>query len=162
MSKQEKKENLLLLVDGMALAYRSYFAFISRPLTNSRGENTSAVFGFTNALLQFLNTHNPQYAAVCFDTPAPTFRHKMYKEYKATRQAMPDDMIPQIQIIKDIVRAYSIPQIEMEGYEADDIIGTLAKQAEKKGVETFIITPDKDYSQLVTPKIKLLKPTRMP
>jgi DNA polymerase I len=158
MSKQEKP--LLVLIDGMALAYRSYFAFISRPLTNARGENTSAVFGFTNALLQFLDTHKPQYACVCFDTAAPTFRHEMFTEYKATREAMPDDMRPQIQIIKDIVKAYNIPQLEMPGYEADDIIGTLAKEAEKKGIESLIITPDKDYSQLVTENIKLLKPTR--
>lgn len=158
MSKQEKP--LFVLIDGMALAYRSYFAFISRPLTNSRGENTSAVFGFTNALLQFMDTHKPQYACVCFDTAAPTFRHEMFKEYKATREAMPDDMRPQIQIIKDIVKAYNIPQIEMPGFEADDLIGTLATVAEKKGIDSLIITPDKDFSQLVTENIKLLRPTR--
>ncbi len=158
MSKQEKP--LLVLIDGMALAYRSYFAFISRPLTNSRGENTSAVFGFTNALLQFMDTHKPQYACVCFDTAAPTFRHEMFKEYKATREAMPDDMRPQIQIIKDIVKAYNIPQIEMPGFEADDLIGTLAREAEKKGIDSLIITPDKDFSQLVNENIKLLRPTR--
>jgi DNA polymerase-1 len=144
----------------MALAYRSYFAFISRPLTNARGENTSAVFGFTNALLQFMDTHKPQYACVCFDTAAPTFRHTMFKEYKATREAMPDDMRPQIQIIKDIVKAYNIPQIEMPGFEADDLIGTLAIEAQKKGIDSLIITPDKDFSQLVTENIKLLRPTR--
>lgn len=158
MSKQEKP--LFVLIDGLALAYRSYFAFISRPLTNARGENTSAVFGFTNALLQFMDTHKPQYACVCFDTAAPTFRHEMYQEYKATREAMPDDMRPQIQIIKDIVKAYNIPQIEMPGYEADDLIGTIAKMAEQEGIESLIITPDKDYSQLVSENIKLLRPTR--
>ena len=154
----EKNSQLLVLIDGMAIAYRAYFAFIGHPLTNARGENTSAVYGFVNAILQFLEKHKPDYAAVCFDTPAPTFRHVMYPAYKAQRQAMPDDMRPQIQIIKDITKAYNIPQVELDGFEADDIIGTLSHLAEKNNLETIIITPDKDFCQLVTKKVKLMRP----
>lgn len=150
----------MVLLDGMALAYRAYFAFISRPLTNSRGENTSAVYGFTTALLQVLEHHAPTYAAVCFDTPAPTFRHTRYEAYKAQREAMPPDMIPQIAKIKELTRAFKIPVIEMDGFEADDVIGTLAKRAEREACEALLVTPDKDYCQLVTPKIKLLRPSK--
>jgi DNA polymerase-1 len=142
----------------MAIAYRAYFAFIGHPLTNARGENTSAVYGFVNAILLFLDKHKPDYAAVCFDTHAPTFRHELYAPYKAQRQAMPDDMIPQIQKIKDITKAYNIPQVELDGYEADDIIGTLSRMAEQMSIETIIVTPDKDFCQLVTKKVKLMRP----
>jgi DNA polymerase-1 len=151
---------LLVLFDGMALAYRAYFAFISRPLTNSRGENTSAVYGFMTALFQFLDHHSPTHAVVCFDTASPTFRHERFPEYKATRQAMPEDLIPQIDKIKELVRAFHIPQVELPGFEADDIIGTLACEAEKRGVDSLIVTPDKDFCQLVTDHIKLLRPSR--
>lgn len=154
----ENNSPLLVLIDGMAIAYRAYFAFIGHPLTNARGENTSAVYGFTNAILQFLEKHKPDYAAVCFDTAAPTFRHVMYPAYKAQRQAMPDDMRPQIQIIKDITKAYNIPQVELDGFEADDLIGTLSHLAETNNVETIIVTPDKDFCQLVTKKTKLMRP----
>ena len=154
----ENNSPLLVLIDGMAIAYRAYFAFIGHPLTNARGENTSAVYGFTTAILQFLEKHKPDYAAVCFDTAAPTFRHVMYEPYKAQRQAMPDDMRPQIQIIKDITKAYNIPQVELDGFEADDIIGTLSRMAENNNLETIIITPDKDFCQLVTKKVKLMRP----
>ena len=151
---------LLVLIDGMALAYRSYFAFIARPLTNIRGENTSAVYGFTVALLQFLEQHKPTHAAVCFDTYAPTFRHDMFKDYKANRESTPDDLVSQIQTIKEVIRGYHIPLLEIDGYEADDIIGTLAHQANARNMETIIITPDKDFCQLVTENIKLLRPAR--
>jgi DNA polymerase-1 len=154
----ENNAPLLVLIDGMAIAYRAYFAFIGHPLVNSRGENTSAVYGFVNAILQFLEKHKPDYAAVCFDTAAPTFRHVMYPAYKAQRQAMPDDMRPQIQQIKDITKAYNIPQVELDGFEADDIIGTLSHLAQKNKLETIIITPDKDFCQLVTKKVKLMRP----
>jgi DNA polymerase-1 len=154
----ENNSPLLVLIDGMAIAYRAYFAFIGHPLTNARGENTSAVYGFVNAILQFLEKHKPDYAAVCFDTAAPTFRHEMYAPYKAQRQAMPEDMRPQIQIIKDITTAYNIPLVEFDGFEADDIIGTLSRMAEKNNLETIIITPDKDFCQLVTKKVKLMRP----
>ncbi len=151
---------LLVLFDGMALAYRAYFAFISRPLTNSRGENTSAVYGFMTALFQFLDHHSPTHAAVCFDTAAPTFRHERFEAYKATRQAMPEDLIPQIHKIKELVAAFHIPQVELAGFEADDIIGTLAREAERAGIDSLIVTPDKDFCQLVTDRIKLLRPSR--
>ncbi|MEI8135500.1 MAG: DNA polymerase I [bacterium] len=154
----EKSTPLVVLIDGMAIAYRAYFAFISHPLTNARGENTSAVYGFVNAILQFLDTHKPDYAAVCFDTAAPTFRHEMYAPYKAQRQAMPDDMRPQIQTIKDITKAYNIPQIELDGFEADDLIGTLSLKAQENNFETIIITPDKDFCQIVTKQVKLMRP----
>ncbi len=161
LPKHDKNGNpLLVLFDGMALAYRAYFAFIARPLVNARGENTSAVYGFTMALLQFLEHHAPQYAAVCFDTPKPTFRHEKYSAYKANRQAMPEDMVPQLQVIKDIVKAYNIALIEVDGFEADDVIGTLARNAEGQSIDTLIVTPDKDFCQLVTPKVKLLRPAK--
>ena len=154
MSKTER----LYLIDAMALAYRAYFAFIRQPLMNSKGENTSAVYGFVTFLNRILSQEFPDHIAVVFDTGKPNFRHKEYKEYKATRQKMPDDMITQIPIIKEVVRAYNIPTIEMEGYEADDVIGTLAKQAEREGVITFLVTPDKDFMQLVSDTIKIFKP----
>ncbi len=154
MSKIER----VYLIDAMALAYRAYFAFIRQPLMNSKGENTSAVYGFVTFLNRILSQELPDHIAVVFDTGKPTFRHEAYKEYKATRQKMPDDMITQIPIIKEVVRAYNIPVIEMDGYEADDIIGTLAKQAEHEGAITFLVTPDKDFMQLVSDTTKIFKP----
>ncbi|MDP4199164.1 MAG: DNA polymerase I [Bacteroidota bacterium] len=151
---------LVVLFDAMALAYRAYFAFITRPLTNARGENTSAVYGFMTALFQFLDHHAPAYAAVCFDTPHPTFRHKRFEAYKATRQAMPDDLPPQLEKIKEIIRAFRIPMIEVPGFEADDIIGTLARMAEQAGMESLLVTPDKDFCQLVGDHVKILRPSR--
>ncbi len=151
---------LIVLFDAMALAYRSYFAFITRPLTNARGENTSAVYGFMTSIFQFLDHHTPTHAAVCFDRPEPTFRHEKFEAYKATRQAMPDDLVPQLDKIKELVRAFRIPLVEMPGFEADDIIGTLACTAAEHGIESLIVTPDKDFCQLVTDNIKLLRPSR--
>ncbi len=150
----------LFLIDGNAIAYRSYYAFIQRPLMNSKGENTSAVYGFVTFLNRILTQESPDYIAVVFDTGAPTFRHKAYKEYKATRQKMPEDMISQISMIKDIVNAYRIPALEMDGYEADDIIGTLAKRAEREKVLTFLVTADKDFMQLVSDRTKMYRPGR--
>ncbi|HZV11937.1 MAG TPA: DNA polymerase, partial [Candidatus Kapabacteria bacterium] len=150
----------LFLFDGMALAYRAYFAFISRPLTNPKGENVSAVYGFVSALLKVIEDEKPDHIAVCFDTKEPTFRHKEYPEYKAQRQAIPDDMIPQLQTIKDVVRAFNIQLIELPGWEADDVIGTLAKMAEKEKVEAYMVTPDKDYCQLVSKLVKVYRPPR--
>jgi len=152
------KKDRLYLIDAMALAYRAYFALIRQPLINSKGQNTSAVYGFVTFLNRILTQEFPDHIAVVFDTAKPTFRHKEYKEYKATRQKMPEDMITQIPIIKDIVRAYNIPVIEMDGFEADDIIGTLAKQAEREDAVTFLVSPDKDFMQLITDKIKIYKP----
>jgi DNA polymerase I len=159
LPKHEKGDcPLVVLLDGMALAYRAYFAFIARPLVNSKGENTSAVFGFMSAFQQVLEHHDPTYAAVCFDTAAPTFRHERYDQYKANRQDMPPDLLPQIAKIKELCRAFRIPVIEMDGFEADDVIGTLAKLGEREACEALLVTPDKDFCQLVTAKVKLLRP----
>jgi DNA polymerase-1 len=133
---------------------------IRTPLINSKGMNTSAIFGFINALNKILQDENPDFIGVAFDTEEPTFRHKKYKEYKGTRQAMPDDLIPQIGPIKEIIGAYNIPMIELPGFEADDIIGTLVKVAEKEGVWSFIVSPDKDFMQLVNKNIRIYKPSR--
>ncbi len=157
---QKTMAEKLFLFDGMALAYRAYFAFISRPLTNPKGENVSAVYGFVSALLKVVEDEKPDHIAVCFDTKEPTFRHKEFPAYKAQRQAMPDDMIPQLQIIKDVVRAFNIQLIELPGWEADDVIGTLAKMAEKEKVESYMVTPDKDYCQLVSKLVKVYRPPR--
>jgi len=153
-----KNSERLFLLDGMALAYRAYFSFISRPLINSKGENTSAIFGFVNALMKILNDEKPDHIAVVFDTKAPTFRHKMFEPYKATRQKMPEDMVPQIERLKEVVRAFNVPSIELDGYEADDIMGTLARKAERQNIETFLVTGDKDFMQLISPLIKMYKP----
>ena len=153
-----KTKPTLYLLDGMALAYRSYFAFIRNPLMNSKGENTSAVFGFVNYLNKILDEKKPDYIAVVFDTIEPTFRHKAYPEYKATRQKMPEDMSAMMDTLKEVVRAFNVPVVELPGFEADDVIGTLAKRAEKENVETFLVTSDKDFMQLVSPTVKLYRP----
>ena len=153
-----KTKQTLYLLDGMALAYRSYFAFIRNPLINSKGENTSAVFGFVNYLNKILDEKKPDYIAVVFDTIEPTFRHKAYPEYKATRQKMPEDMSAMMDTLKAVVRAFNVPVVELPGFEADDVIGTLAKRAEKEKVETFLVTSDKDFMQLVSPAVKLYRP----
>ncbi len=148
----------LFLLDGMALAYRAYFAFINRPLINSKGMNTSAIYGFTTTLMRILDDEKPEHIAVVFDTKEPTFRHEMFKEYKATREKMPEDMSSQLGLLKDVVRAFNVPVIEQPGYEADDVIGTLAKRAEKEKVVTYMVTGDKDFMQLITPYVKILRP----
>jgi DNA polymerase-1 len=154
MSKTER----LFLLDGMALAYRAYFSFISRPLINSKGENTSAIYGFVTALMKILDEEKPDHIAVVFDTKEPTFRHRLFPEYKATRQKMPEDMAAQMDRLKDVVRAFNTPLLELPGFEADDIIGTLARRAEKEGVLTMMVTGDKDFMQLISPMIKMYKP----
>lgn len=148
----------LFLLDGMALAYRAYYSFISRPLINSKGINTSAIYGFVTALMKILDDERPEHIAVVFDTKEPTFRHKKFPEYKATRQKMPEDMSSQMDRLKEVVRAFNVPSIELPGFEADDIIGTLARRAENEGVLTYMVTGDKDYMQLISPKIKMYKP----
>ena len=150
----------LFLIDGSALAYRSYFAFVRNPLINSKGENTSAPFGFTNTLLKLLREYEPDYLAVVFDTGKPTFRHKRFAEYKATRQKMPDEMREQIPRIYEVVEAMRVPVLEEEGFEADDVIGTLARQASGRGIECVLVTGDKDFMQLVSPAIKILNPRK--
>ncbi|RKY67035.1 MAG: DNA polymerase I [Candidatus Latescibacterota bacterium] len=150
----------LFLIDGSALAYRSYFAFVRNPLINSRGENTSAPFAFTNTLLKILREERPEYIVVVFDTSKPTFRHAKFPAYKATRQKMPSDMKEQLPRIYQIIEAMRLPVIEQEGFEADDVIGTLARKAAEQGIKTILVTGDKDFTQLVSPLIKMLNPKR--
>jgi DNA polymerase I len=156
----ERKTERLFLIDGHALAYRAYFAFINRPLINSKGQNTSAIYGFLTALLRIQRSERPDHLAVVFDSKEPTFRHAEYKEYKATREKMPEDLASQIDILKELIGAFNIPVIVMPGYEADDIMGTLARLAEKEDVETFLVTGDKDFMQLVSDRIKMYKTAR--
>ncbi|NOZ45897.1 MAG: DNA polymerase I [Chlorobi bacterium] len=150
----------LFLLDAYALIYRAYFAFIKNPRFNSKGLNTSAIFGFTNSLIEILHKEKPSHICVVFDSKEPTFRHKMYSKYKANREAMPEDLRISIPHIKQVIEYFNITQIAKPGFEADDIIGTIAFLAEKEGFETFMMTPDKDYAQLVTPNIKMYKPKR--
>lgn len=150
----------LFLLDAYALIYRSYYAFIRNPQFNSKGVNTSAMLGFTNSLVQLLEAENPHFIGVVFDVSGPTFRHDMYKEYKATREAMPEDLRKSIPYIRNIIEAFNIPIIEMEGYEADDVIGTLAQKAKTEGFDIYMMTPDKDYAQLVEPHVRMYKPAK--
>ena len=151
----------LFLLDAMALIYRAHFAFVKNPRINSKGMNTGAVLGFTNTLVEILQKESPTHIAVAFDSPAPTFRHEAFKEYKAHREAQPEDITLAIPYAKKIVSAFQIPVLEKEGYEADDIIGTLAQKAEKAHFEVYMMTPDKDFAQLVDDHIYLYKPAFM-
>ncbi len=160
MAEKNDQNNRLFLLDAYALMYRSYFAFIKNPRYNSKGLNTSAMLGFTNTLELLLSGENPTHVAVVFDVNAPTFRHDMYPEYKATREVMPEDLQKAIPWIRRIIGAYRIPILEMPGFEADDVIGTLAKKAERMGYQVFMMTPDKDYAQLVSDHIFMYKPGR--
>lgn len=153
-------EKKLFLLDAYALIFRAYYAFINRPITNKEGMNTSAIFGFVNTLDEILRNEKPTHIAVCFDPSAPTFRHEMYKEYKANRDATPEDIKIAVPYIKEIIDAYNIPIIEKIGFEADDVVGTVAKQAEKEGFTVYMMTPDKDYMQLVSDNIFMYKPGR--
>ena len=154
----EMKPKKLFLLDAFALIYRSYFAFIRNPRFNSKGVNTSAMLGFTNTLVQVLESEKPDYIGVAFDVSRKTFRTEMYEAYKANREEMPEDLRKSVPYIRGIIRAFNIPILEMEGYEADDIIGTLAKRAEQQGFQTYMMTPDKDYAQLVSDNIFIYKP----
>ncbi len=147
-----------VIIDAMALAYKAYFAFIARPLKTSKGEPTSAVFGFLTQFIKILEDTRPDYVAVAFDSKDKTFRHELYEDYKSTRSEMPDDMIPQIKRIKEVIDAMKIPLYILSRYEADDIIGTAVCKAEEKGLESFVITPDKDFNQLITDKVKIVRP----
>jgi len=155
MSSKNQKNPRLFLIDGTALAYRSFFAFIRNPLINSKGINTSGVYGFTHSLMRLLKLEKPEYLACVFDTKAPTFRHKAYPEYKATREKMPDELRDQFPEIRKIVEAFRIPILEKDGFEADDVIGTLAKWAESQDLDVYMVTGDKDFMQLVSSKIKM-------
>ncbi len=149
------KKKRLFLIDSTALAYRSYFAFIQNPLINSKGINTSGIFGFTNTLIKILREENPEAIACVFDTSAPTFRHKIFSEYKATREKMPDELGEQFPVIKEMVKAFNLSLIEKDGYEADDLIGTLAKKGATAKMDVFIVAGDKDFMQLVNNNIKM-------
>ncbi len=151
-------EKKLFLLDALALVFRAYYALIRSPRLTSKGKNTNAQFGFTNALVELLNKQKPSHMAVCFDTAAPTERHTDFADYKANRQEAPEDILEAIPDIKEIVRAFNIPVMEVDGYEADDVIGTLSQQAAAAGYEVYMVTPDKDYGQLVTDKVKIYKP----
>jgi len=153
-------EKKLFLLDGHALVYRMHYAFINRPLINSKGINTSAITGFVRSLWDILQKQKPSHIAVAFDPKGPTFRHKMYEPYKANRDAQPEDIGIALPYIRSIVEAFNIPIMEVSGYEADDAIGTIAKQAEKEGFTVYMMTPDKDYAQLVSKNVFMYKPAR--
>lgn len=147
----------LFLVDAYALIYRCYYAFLGRPMRNSEGVNTSAIFGFTKFMRDIIKRENPHYLGVAFDPKGGTFRHEMYPLYKANRTETPEDIHASVPYIKQILDAMRIPVLEVAGYEADDVIGTLSGKAEKAGFEVFMVTPDKDYGQLVTPTVHIYK-----
>ena len=148
----------LFLLDAYALIYRAYYAFIKNPRINSKGFNTSAILGFVNTLEEVLKKENPTHIGVAFDPSGPTFRHEAYEQYKAQREETPEAIRLSVPIIKDIIRAYRIPILEVPGYEADDVIGTLATEAGKQGITTYMMTPDKDYGQLVSDNVFMYRP----
>jgi len=148
----------LFLIDAYAIIYRAYYAFIRNPRINSKGLNTSAIFGFINTLEDVLKREKPTHIAVAFDPKGKTFRHEAYDLYKAQREATPEDIRLAVPIIKDLIKAYNIPALEVPGFEADDVIGTIAKEAEKAGFEVYMLTPDKDYGQLVSDHIFMYRP----
>jgi DNA polymerase I len=148
----------LFLLDAFALVFRAYYALIRNPRITSKGRNTNAQFGFTNTLIDLIKNQQPTHMAVCFDTSAATERHTDFADYKANRQETPEDISAAVPDIKKIIEGFNIPVIAVDGYEADDVIGALAKQAEKEGYDVYMVTPDKDYGQLVTAHIKIYKP----
>lgn len=151
----------LFLLDAYALIYRAYYGLIKNPRINSRGENVSAIFGFFNTLEDVLAKEQPTHIGVAFDPHGGTFRHERYPLYKAQRDETPEAIRFGVPVIKEILAAYRIPVLEVEGYEADDVIGTLAAQAEVAGIDTYMMTPDKDYGQLVSPHVRQFKPKTM-
>ena len=158
MSNTKKK---LFLLDAMALIFRAHFAFSKNPRINSKGINTGVILGFANSLIEILNKEKPTHIGVAFDAQGPTFRHEIFPEYKAHREEAPEDIKTGIPIVKELVKAFNIPGFELQGYEADDIIGTLAKEAARQGFEVYMMTPDKDFAQLVEDNIYLYKPAYM-
>ncbi|HLS52417.1 MAG TPA: DNA polymerase I, partial [Tissierellaceae bacterium] len=153
----EKKPRLFLL-DAYALIFRGYYAFIRNPQINSKGQNTSAIMGFVNTLFDLIRREQPDHLAVCFDKDGSAERTELYPEYKAHRDKTPQDILDSVPIIKDILKAMHIPAIELSGVEADDIIGTLSKKAEKEGYQVFMVTSDTDYAQLVSENIFMYRP----
>jgi DNA polymerase-1 len=156
----DKLPKKLFLLDAYALIFRSYYAFIKNPRITSKGLNTSAIFGFLLTLEEVLQKQKPTHIAVVFDTPTPTFRHEMFKEYKANRDETPEDIKKAVPYIKKLIEAYKIPVIACPGFEADDVIGTLARKASTRGFETYMMTPDKDFAQLVSENVYMFKPSR--
>jgi len=154
----ENTDKRLFLLDALALVFRAYYALLSNPRITSKGRNTNAQFGFTNALVDLINNQRPTHMAVCFDTEAPTERHTDFADYKANRQEAPEDLLSALPDIKAIVKGFNIPCVELDGFEADDVIGTLSKQAAAVGYEVYMVTPDKDYGQLVDERIRIYKP----
>ncbi len=152
------EEKKLFLLDAYALIFRAYYSLVRSPRITSKGRNTNAQFGFTNTLADLINNQKPTHIAVCFDTAAPTERHTDFADYKANRQETPEDIRGAVPDIKKIIEGFNVPVIECDGYEADDVIGALAKKAEKEGYTVYMVTPDKDYGQLVSEKIKIYKP----
>ena len=148
----------LFLLDAYALIYRSYYAFIKNPRINSKGLNTSAIMGFVNTLQEVLTKEQPTHLGVAFDPHGPTFRSEAFPDYKAQREAMPEDIRKAVPIIKDLLKAWNIPILQVDGYEADDVIGTLATKAGAQGVTTYMLTPDKDYGQLVNENVFIFRP----
>ena len=148
----------LFLLDAYALIYRSYYAFIKNPRINSKGLNTSAIMGFLNTLQEVLTKEQPTHIGVAFDPHGPTFRSEAYPAYKAQREATPEDIKQSVPIIKDLLRAWNIPILQVDGYEADDVIGTLATKAGQQGIDTYMLTPDKDYGQLVGDHVYIFRP----
>ena len=148
----------LFLLDAYALIYRSYYAFIKNPRINSKGLNTSAIMGFLNTLHEVLTKEQPTHLGVAFDPHGPTFRSEAYPAYKAQREATPEDIKQSVPIIKNILKAWNIPILEAEGFEADDVIGTLATKAGEQGIMTYMLTPDKDYGQLVSKNVFIYRP----
>ena len=158
---ETEEDKRLFLLDSYALIYRGYFAFMKTVRPNSHGEDTSAVMGFVNTLLDLLRKERPSHIAAVFDTAKPTFRHELFDAYKAQREATPEAIQFAVPVIKDILEAFHIPQLACEGFEADDVIGTLARKAEQQGFTTYMVTPDKDYAQLVTSRTFMYRPARM-
>ena len=156
--KNMNQNSKLFLLDAYALIYRAYYAFIKNPRINSKGFNTSAILGFVNTLEEVLKKENPTHIGVAFDPPGPTFRHEAFEQYKAQREETPEAIRLSVPIIKDIIKAYRIPILEVAGYEADDVIGTLATEAGNQGITTYMMTPDKDYGQLVTDHVFMYRP----
>ncbi len=152
------EEKKLFLLDAFALIFRAYYSLVRSPRITSKGRNTNAQFGFTNTLTDLINNQKPTHIAVCFDTSAPTERHTDFADYKANRQETPEDIRSAVPDIKKIIEGFNVPVIAIDGYEADDVIGALAKKAEKEGYTVYMVTPDKDYGQLVSEKIKIYKP----
>ncbi len=154
---KQTQDDLLIIIDGNHLIHRAFYA-IQNPLINSKGEQTNAVFGFAGMLMNIIEIERPKYIVMTFDENAPTFRHEAYKEYKGTRKKSPDELKAQIPRIHDLVRAFNMPIYSQAGYEADDLMGTLAVKAEKEGLRTYIVTADMDTFQLITDKTFVASP----